>query len=277
MRSILVLLVLATTADAAEPATGWFLRNQVAARINPFGLFDEVRLGHRWKLTDGISASVFGNASISPAFARAGAGFDLQLLSVLNLSAIYEGGGYFGTFNLTQSFPTVAAAEWSEAEIANTPGYAAPMHQLIVGAFINVPLGRFIFRSNNRLVFQQLKTREGDTVFYDQNWETLFPNAGLLYVNDVDALVQVIPGLRIGARYNVTHPFFTAAQLSGASASVTTQRLGPLVSYLFFEKPRAAFNAPTLSLLVNWWVQHPHRVSPVPYVGLAFTFRSELF
>jgi hypothetical protein len=48
------------------------------------------------------------------------------------------------------------------------------------------------------------------------------------------------------------------------------------VGYLFFERDHAAFNAPTLALVVSWWLEHPTRVGPVRFVGLAFTFRSDL-
>src|SRR5581483_268379 len=146
-----------------------------------------------------------------------------------------------------------------------TLGYVSgPMQQLIVGAALNLRWRRLVLKSNSRLVFQQVGTPAA--AFYDPNWDITFPNGGLICVNDVDALVQVVPGLRAGARYDLTHAF----------GGQTTQRLGRLISYMFFERERAAFNAPTLSLVVNWWLEHPSRVGPVPFVGLAFTFRSDL-
>ena len=92
----------------------------------------------------------------------------------------------------------------------------------------------------------------------------------------------------MGVRYNITHAFFTAQefapdQVPDATTFATTHRAGPLISYLFFENPHGLFDAPTLALVANWWLQHPYRAGgsapgstsqAIPYVGMAFTFRS---
>jgi hypothetical protein len=257
------LLVLAT----APASDGWFLRNQLSARVNPVGLFNEARVGYRVALGEGSQASIAANASISPAFARGGVAADVTVHPALTFSAIYEGGGMFGTFALPQTFPGARGARWDDASREGRAGTATAVHQLILGAFIDLRAGRFLVRGNHRLVLQQLALPAGAPVFYDQNWETLMDNGGWLTVNDVDVLVQTVAGLRVGVRYDFTHAF-----LRDLPSGLTTQRVGPLVSWLLAEQV-GPLASPTLALVLNWWIQHPSRVGVVPYVGVAFTFR----
>jgi hypothetical protein len=293
-------------AQSRGPREGWFLRNQTSARYNPVGLFDEVRLGYRARLSDADSGllrdtyvAVAANASASPIFARAGVSLEVQPVSFLNLSVVYEGGGYLGTLGSVQSLPSAASASFTDADIAargglsgSNParGYAAPMHQLILGAFPQVRYRWLSVRSNNRFVYQAVALRPGDRVFYDANWDVLFPNEGWLYVNDVDVLVEPVANLRVGARYNLTHAFYADAHFApgeaqNAGANATTQRLGPIASYTFPTAGGGGFGAPTLSLVLNWWLQHPYRTGgsapgatsqAIPYVGAAFSFRFDL-
>ena len=260
-------MTMAVALCLASAGDGWFARNQVAARANPFGVFEEGRAGHRWALGSGRQFSLSGNASVSPAFARAGLSSELTVHPALSFFAIYEAGGMFGTFGLPQVFAASQGADWSEASRAGHPGFATPMQQLMLGAFVDLRAGRFIVRSNQRLVLEQLRLPSSQRVFYDQNWESLVANGGWLYVNDVDVLVQAVPGLRVGARWNVTHAFL------GVTGDLTTHRAGPLVSWLLAEH-LGGLQAPTLALVLNWWLQHPSRVGPVPYVGVAFTFKA---
>lgn len=271
----------AVSSSAGVENPGWFLRNQVAARINPFGLFDEARLGYRFAFEHAPirSVGVAANASMSPSFARGGVTLDTQVTTFFTLLATYEAGGSFGNLGLEQSFPSAAKAVVQAPDPAlmfeRTPGaYAAARQQLILGAQLNASWRWVVFKAYCRAVFQHASLRAGDHVFYDANWDVLFPNDGWLTVNDVDLLVQALPGLRLGVRYNFTHAFIVPEV-----AGVTTQRVGPLISYLFFEHRHAAFNAPTISLVVNWRLERPLTAnqSPfIPFVGLAFSFRSEL-
>jgi hypothetical protein len=270
---VLEAIVLAAATETASNM-GWFLRNQSAARVNPYGLFDEIRIGWRQRTLRSLRAStaVGLNASVSPAFARAGVYAEYAFPGV-ELFGIYEAGGYFGPLGL-HSFPTAGGARYSEDDLAHDPVYPAAMQQLIAGTLVHVEAGPFIFSSNSRFVFQQVAIREGDRVFYDWNWDILFPNKGWIYVNDIDALVQPIRHFRVGVRYDITHAFYSSAD---AATNDTTQRIGPIASYVFSEHERAAFNAPTIALVVNWWIEHPYRAdSALPYLGLAFTFKSNL-
>ena len=299
-------MVLAASREAsAQPSRttqGWFLRNATAIRYNPLGLFNETRAGYRRRLFS-ADQSMFLNTfvavgaqlSLSPAFIRGGVAVEIQPLSILNLYAVYEGGGMFGTFGLAQSFPS-ASTTYSDDEInrlrdlpAGDPrkNYSTTTHQLQLGALFQIRLGDLIARSNNRFVYQHIGIRSGDRVFYDQYWDILFPEDGWIYVNDVDLLYEPIPNLRIGVRYNVTHAFyrddhFAPGENIAPTVNSTTHRIGPLAAFTFYEHRHGVFNAPTLALVLNWYLQHPYRAGgrapgaisqAIPYIGAAFSFR----
>lgn len=303
-----IALLLASGEAAAQTGrttSGFFLRNGTALRYNPLGLFNETRVGYRRRLFasdesffQNTFVAIGAQVSLSPAFGRAGVALEFQPLSILSLYAVYEVGGYFGSFGLAQSFVS-ANSRVSDQVIENRRdlqpsdplynqlhNYSTPLHQLQLGAVFQIRLGGLIVRSNNRFVYEAIGIRSGDRVFYDQYWEILFPNQGWIYVNDVDVLLEPFPSLRIGFRYNVTHAFYTASDFpSGVvepTQNSTTHRIGPLVAYTFFERRHGAFNAPTLALVVNWWLQHPSRTGgnapdaitqALPYIALAFSFR----
>jgi hypothetical protein len=284
----LALFLAAPAARAESPPSiaGFYVRDQVAARLNPLGAFDELRGGWRQPMFSprarALRHNFVGaalNASVSPAFARAGVFVEYAPLAFVDFYGIYEAGAYFGPAGL-HSFPTAGGAHYSDDDLTRDPVYSGAMHQLIAGTLLHLELGPVFVRSNSRFVFEQVDIRPGDRVFYDPNWDVLFPNKGWIYVNDVDVQVQPFRHFRVGVRYDVTHAFFSSPDLA---TSDTTQRIGPIASYVFFEHPRAAFNTPMLALVVNWWIEHPYRTGgpapgsisqAIPYVGVAFSFRS---
>ncbi len=304
-------------AQPSRTTQGVFLRNSTAVRLNPLGLFDELRVGYRKRLFQSDESmflntfvAVGANLSLSPAFARGGIAVEFQPLSILNFTAVYEAGGNFGSFGLAQSYPSAGTANFSDWDIGRQRdqqvagvgprNYATWSHQLQLGVTFQIKLGPLIFRTNNRFVYQQIGIRTGDRVFYDQYWDILFPNGGWIYVNDIDVLLEPVTNFRIGIRYNYTHAFYTGDSFSTGYqepealrglANDTTQRIGPLLAYTFFERRHGIFNAPTLAVVVNWYIQHPYRhglpdgmpstdpYAPryinqyVPYFGMAFSFR----
>jgi hypothetical protein len=75
------------------------------------------------------------------------------------------------------------------------------------------------------------------------------------------------------------------------------QRIGPLIAYNFKESYHARFNAPTVFVAVQWWLQHRYRTgdrtaaesllgnnsvvndftgSAIPYLAIGFSFRGDL-
>jgi hypothetical protein len=277
----LAVMVLTATPALAEWAngSGWFIKNQIAARAFPAGAFDEARVGYQWGWPSGRSVSAAFNLSVTPAFIRAGATFEARPFSFIDVFATGEAGRSFGNLGLEQSF-----ANESDASSIHGPdfnrlfstqgGRPTWRYQVMVGVVLHAHVGRVFGKSNTRFVTQGLSLPAGHDFFYDPNWEVFARNRGVLVVGDNDVLVQVVPGLRVGARYNITHAF----GVDGPGA--TGQRLGPLVSYLVKDDPNAALGMPTVSLVVNWWLQPPFASTTpsraVPFIGVAFTFNSRL-
>ena len=123
-----------------------------------------------------------------------------------------------------------------------------------------------------------------------------------LYAQHEAALTPAL-GLTAGLRYSVVQPIyqdseFRPAPAAGltpiedrATADNTVQRLGPVVSYTFFDRGYTGFNKPSLLLVVAWYLDHRYRAgqaaaailpgvfvqSPaMPYIVLGFSFQSDL-
>ena len=83
----------------------------LALRVNPLGLLEFANLIARYRLYESTSAALRDNhvgagltLALSPAYARIGGQLEVQPATVLNLWARYEWAGYFGSFDLFQSF-----------------------------------------------------------------------------------------------------------------------------------------------------------------------------
>jgi hypothetical protein len=286
-------------ADRGPPQFRLVHRNALAVRINPLGLIYDGRLMARLRLYESQSSalrdnfvSVGASLGASPAFFRAGAYVEVQPLTVFSLFANYEVVSYFGSINLLQSFPG-ARSDASDTAIRtlgalpatdvrrNYPGSGS---MFTLGANLVLKLGPIVVRDTVRLLRPSFNLRAGDTVFYDQFYDLVMPNNRFSIVNDADLLFQTNFGLVVGARYNLSIPLYgdeNYVALGPYSGDNSSHRLGPLIAYRFFDTDGAAFNQPTLALLVNWYLKHPYRTGQdtpqgLPYFGLAFTFVGDL-
>jgi hypothetical protein len=273
-------------------------RNLLAVRLNPLGLLDDARLSYRYRLYRSESLLLRDNfvsvglaPAFSPAYAKLGVVAELQPLSILQLWGMYELIGTFGTFRQLQSFPS-AGSNFSDTELyardalpsgdALRP-YATTGSQLTLGATLQLKVGPVVARSLFRMVRPDMALRTGDSVFYDITNDVLAPNRGWYLLNDTDVLYQTGRGLTVGLRWASSHAFYGAEHFTPElqTALPTTHRLGPVVAYTFAEQDGARFNAPTVLLLVNWWLTHRYRTgvdSPqaFPYLALGFSFSGDL-
>ena len=283
-------------------------RNTFALRYNPLGLLYEGRFTYRLRLFESDSIALRDNfigvgltPVASPAFIRAGAYVEVQPLTVLGFWASYTFVQYFGTFNLFQSFPS-ARSNFSDAEISRLgaldrgpgpcPGQCGPGEyvtngtELTIGADFQAKVLDFVVRSRARLVRADMRLRDGDTVFYDQFYDVMVPNRGWYYVNDFDLLYQS-PNKRlvVGGRYTHTYMFYSQARhfQSGEEFDPginNMHRVGPFAGYTFKIDDGAAFNNPTVFVLVQWWLQNVNRTGTarnpdgisqaLPLIGLGF-------
>lgn len=286
----------------------WYYRNLFAARINPLGLFNELRFGYRYRTYQALPTilreSYLGaNAvlTLSPAWARVGATVEWQPLAVLNLNATYEFSGYFRTFNTIQGYRDVNANFSEQAQRDSTANsYATIGHVVTLGATLQVRAGSLVVRSVNRAMYNDFALRDGATLFYDILLDMLTPNKSWVFTSDNDlALIPEGPGFGFGIRTTVTHAFYDpavhgTAMSAEALRNTTTLRLGPIFTYNFYEANHARFNAPMLYVVVNWWAMHRYRTGApetlqtgstaadyttqaLPYIAIGFSFRGDLF
>jgi hypothetical protein len=271
-------------------------RNLFAARYNPLGLVNEFILGYRVQLIDRPGAlykdsfaAVHLHTFLNPAFGRVGPMVEIQPLAILNFQATYNYVGYFSTFDQLMSFPT-PTENYSDSELSRRgdlgENYITTGHLVTLSMLLQAKVGRIAVRDNLKAYWADLNLADGDTVFYDQTLDILEPNRGWVINNDADVLYLFDFGLKLGARYTVTHAIyrqehFLPGQPLIKGVNSPMHRIGPAALYTFYDKPERRFNKPTLILMLQWWARHRWRtgedVHPgVPYLVLGFLFEGRL-
>lgn len=337
----------------------WSYRSTTALRVNPLGLFADLRFSYRSRLYQNLD-TIFREAFVAftptvvltPAWGRIGALAEIQPIALLNLSAGAEFIGMFGTFDTLQSWNS-PQARMSERDQdvggANQWSYSTTGFQLSFGALFQIRLANaIVLRSNVRAFYNQMNTRvpeqgqsamdpvnvavnaadrRGTSVWYDIFTDANLPARGWHATADTDVLFSPEgPGLTLGVRHSWVRAFFgegdfqrddfcngpdgtigmrgSATNGCGSNGyydpNVPLHRIGPLIAYNFREASHSRFNAPTVFMALQWWVQHRYRTgatpeavaremalgnptvpqdfvsSAVPYVALGFSFRGDL-
>ena len=278
-------------ADMGPPQHRLVHRQILVIRVNPLGLLYDGRFMYRFRLYASESKALRDNffgiglaPGASPAFARGGLYVELQPASFIGFWSVYEYVQYFTTFNLLQSWPN-AQATFSDTEIRNRADqrYAGGGTQWTIGMNLQGKVGVVVGRALFRMVRPDFNLRPGDTVEYDQFYDTLMPNKGWSLFGDIDIFAQLPVGLIAGARYTLAVPFYGAQHLDPTlpGPSNASMRVGPALGWQFFQRDGAGFNAPTIFLLVQWWLMHRYRTGAdtsvaLPCISLAFTFNGDL-
>ncbi len=285
-----------------EATTGFFYRTAVFARLNPLGLFVDARAGMRWRLFNAPDrpvilqntyASIGASVVASPAFVRPGIVAEVQPVQMLNLQVSYEPVvQWFGTFGNLQTFDD-AHANFSDAGLSRNRDVAGTVQtargwQLSLQATLQTRIGPwFALRDTVRGVYANYATStltSGHTrLYYDPSSDVLALTDGWVVTNDLDAIVRITRHrLNVGVRYTVVAPLLGSA--GADDVATTTHRVGPLVSYTFYERDHGWFNAPTVYVMAQWWLVHPWRTggpSPdatsqaVPMFVAGFSFRGD--
>ena len=289
----------ATMLETPPPPLRLVLNSFGAVRGNPLGLSVEGRLSLRQRLyaADELAlrdnfAAIGIQGALTPAYTRLGLIAQVQPLTVLALYASADAHAYFGNFDNLRSFAS-ANAEWgtSAADAASklpsgAPGRptAATNFQVTFGAKLQLKVGPFALSNGTELVRASASLRDGDRVFFDPPLAALVPQKAFVFTDDLDLLWLDGKGLVAGVRWSLLHPFFGERHyLPGElqQGDANQMRMGPLVAYRFFKSDGRLFNAPTLFVLANWYLQHRYRTGAevsqaIPYLAVGFGFFGDL-
>jgi hypothetical protein len=287
--------------DGGPPRHRVVYKDLTLVRVNPLGLITDARLSYRYRLYEHPSVALRDNfvsvgvaPTLSAAFARIGPIVEVQPASFLTLWAQYELIGYFGSFNLLQSFPTADRAKVSYSDTSlralskgdgATKNYATTGTQLLVGANVQLKVGPVVFRDQVRAGRPDMKLRAGDRAFYDIYYDLLVGDGGWWAHNDADLLVQALDSrLTVGLRYSTSKAFAASEHFAPGddrgNGPTALHRAGPLAAWTF-RKPDGAGFEPTLLFLANWWLQSPYRTGQdvsqaVPYLIVALNITGDL-
>jgi hypothetical protein len=290
----LLVLLIATSAsaqmlnDQGPPQLRVVHKNTFALRVNPLGLIYDGRFSVRERLFVSDSKALRDNfigvgllPCASPAFFRIGPFIEFNPISMFGVYAAIQYVQYFGTIDLAQGFAG-AQSNFSDSAIkANsaTNHMVTNGWDLTFGATFQTKVWNVLIRDQAKLVRGVLKLKEGQRIYYDQYFDVGAPNGGWFFTNDFDLLYQALDNhLMVGARYTFTNPFYEERHYDPADDSRPNNamhRVGPFVGYNFKMQDGAAFNNPTVFLLVQWWVVHRFRTGldtpqALPLLGVGF-------
>jgi hypothetical protein len=263
------------------------MENLTAVRYNPLGLQEYFTVSYRLRLMDSDSVlfrdtyvAIGPTIVLSPAFAKGGVALKVVPIAMVELSAVYRYQYFFGNFNHVTSFDD-PSDDWSDTALdADETEEAMGGHMVVLQARLQAKAGPVAIRNTARFEYYDMPLPDGSVGYYDQTPDMLVANDGWTLVNDADVIYLwgASAKLKTGVRYTGTLPWYGDG---GGPEGNASHRIGPLISYMFYEKPGAAFDKPTLILLSQWHVQHRFRTgedvsAAIPYLALAFTFEGDL-
>lgn len=272
--------------------------NLLSARFNPWGFSDTFQLDYRFRLYEDPGAlwrdahlGVYFQPQLVPVLYKVGGGITVQPLTVISLFGGYHFVHYFGNFGYLQSFPNVES-DFSDSALDDNDeagaSYATTGHQVHLGAKLIGKVGPIIAANELKFFYTDMDIRDGDLLFHTPVFDTLSVNKGWMMTNDSDVLYLFesgpLAGFLVGIRNSVVGSFYEDRHYADGSGETFgyTDRLGPLLAYIFFNEPGAAFDRPTILLIVNWWLKHRFRTGEdthqaIPYVVLGFKFEGQLW
>ena len=294
-RAVLTLAFVVASAEHAAaqygppPPTQLFYRSTTAARLNPLGLFTNLKMTYRVRLFQTNSIFTrdnfvgFGmNAGASPAFGRVAPYVEVQPVPMVNLWAMYEFVGYFGSFEFLNSYssPNENFSDAAQDDILDRgENYSARGGQLTIGLTLQMKVGPVAIRSQGRLVRPDFNLRNGDRYFYDPLYDALIQDEGWFLQNDIDLAYIHQNRWTAAIRYTMVRPFYSGVD----DHNNQVDRLGFILAWTKFREYKARFNGPTVLLLAQWHVRHQWRDGDtdepsrfLPYLAIAFDFRGDL-
>ena len=266
------LSVMAQDTPPVPPTNRLYLASLTAVRYNPLGVETQNRLMYSRRLMDSTSVlfrdtyiAVGPYLKLNPAYLKVGPVVEVQPIAVFNLRAGYEFVRYFGTFGILQSY-TESDAAYSDAERADTEdnAYVTNGHHIYIEPMLQMKIGNIAARTKFGIEYWKVDLHGSDDYFYDQTLDTLVPNETFFFTNDSD-LLYMNGRLTVGLRFSGVFPGTESSHM----------RLGPLFAWSFNTDDYTSFNKPTLLCILGWYLDHPNRVGPMPYILVGFSFTSD--
>ncbi len=270
--------------------------NVFGVMYNPLGLEDRIDLRYRLRLYDdpGVlfrdaHVGVGFTPSINPALTQIGATIVVKPLAVVTLKAQYAYYLWYGNFGYLQSFPS-ARADHSDTALErrrdDEENYATTGHELQLTAELIAKVGPIVISDDINAHWEAQDLREGDVSFYSIHYDVMVGNRGWILRNDASLLYLTDFGFIGGVTSSLVHSFYNAEHFApgepGANINTPTVSLGPLLAYVFYDKPERLFNRPTLLFIAAWWLKHRFRTGQdvpqaLPNLILALTFEGEIW
>ena len=223
---------------------------------------------------------------------KIGPSLELQPLSILNLRVAAEYMYLFSTFGFLQSFasarddysdPLMAACASADPDPRKLPLYRWTRR----GAARQRRTSQLPDRRSSRdgqshgsaQAWPGLRNRLSPGILvhgsarwrsrlFDVTLDTLVPARGWVLANDLDLAWMFKFGLMAGVRYSVVQPFYSGNDLRPGEfvdfVHNGVQRIGPILSYTFFDRGFVRFNKPTILLISGFYVSHRYRAGQEP-------------
>jgi len=266
--------------------------NLLALRYNPLGIEDRIDLEYRRRLIEGDSIlwrDTYVGLGLTPtvnaAVSRIGATFTLKPIALAWVSLGYYYVVWYGAFGHLRGFGG-EEDDFSDTAIDRGAERAAATtgHEVVWKVNLVLKIGPIAIANTEEWYWARMNLRfdDGETrgdapYYYQPRLDLLMANPGVAVVNDTDLVYVSDFGLAAGIRNTMSYAFNANAHGNGP-----TDRLGPLLAYVFFDEPRAGFNKPTILLITGWWLAHRFRTGAdvdqgIPYVVLAFKCEGEIW
>jgi hypothetical protein len=212
-----------------------------------------------------------------------GAVAQVQPTSFFILRATADYWAFFGTFGNVQSFGSPAAnfsdpvlrQNWNAGNFYGTSGLSLSIQPTLQMAYKN-----FALRIRPAVQAYRMRLHNGDGYWYDLRTDALLPANGWTVSGDVDLAYLGFEHWVLGVTYSLLVPLYAGADAAYRLEN-SYQRIGPVVSYTFFDHGFRKFDRPTIFLVSQWFITHRYRTGAVesgliPFGLLGFTFNSDL-
>jgi len=273
--------------------------NLLVLRVNPLGAEDRFTLGYNLRLYNNpkplFRDAYFGvgfSPTFSPSITRIGGNIDFAPLTILRLRGAYYLATWYGSDRFKAHPYSSPTEEYGPKKLKGEPGANVLGGQAELSALFQVRVKMIAIRNEVTFYNNNIRLPTGSDVFYDLRHDVVVPAKGWFLTNDTDLLYMTKFGLNAGVRNSLVHVFYPSTVYGpGEDASVNPNtpmdRLGPVLTYTFFDRPEKRFNKPTLVFAAQWWLKHRYRGQGapdmadqihqgIPLVLLGFSFTGEL-